>query len=53
LISPHFDVIVSAIEAGRKTLLKLHREGKLHDELLNDIERHLDYAEIAAKAKRD
>ncbi len=50
---PHYDVILSAIASGRRTLLKLHREGKLHDDLLNDVERHLDLAEIAAKARQD
>ncbi|MEZ0289085.1 MAG: Na+/H+ antiporter, partial [Methylophilus sp.] len=44
----HFDVILAAVAAGREELLRLHRSGQIHDELLHVMERDLDIQEIAA-----
>lgn len=39
---------IAAIAAGREELIRLHRLGELHDEMLHTIERDLDLQEIAA-----
>lgn len=44
----HFNVVLAAVAAGREELLKLHRSGQIHDELLHLMERDLDIQEIAA-----
>lgn len=44
----HFNVVLAAVAAGREELLKLHRSGQIHDELLHMMERDLDIQEIAA-----
>lgn len=44
----HFNVVLAAVAAGRQELLKLHRSGQIHDELLHMMERDLDIQEIAA-----
>ena len=44
----HFKVVLAAVAAGRQELLKLHRSGQIHDDLLRNMERDLDYQEIAA-----
>jgi monovalent cation/hydrogen antiporter len=44
----HFDVVLAAVAAGREELLRLHRSGQIHDELLHTMERDLDIQEIAA-----
>jgi monovalent cation/hydrogen antiporter len=44
----HFDVVLAAVAAGREELLRLHRSGQIHDELLHMMERDLDIQEIAA-----
>lgn len=48
----HYDVILAAIAAGRVELLKLHRAGRIHDDLLHYLERDLDLQEIAAENDR-
>lgn len=48
----HFNVILAAVAAGREELLKLHRSGQIHDELLHVMERDLDIQEIAALHSR-
>lgn len=48
----HFSVILAAVAAGREELLKLHRSGQIHDELLHVMERDLDIQEIAALHSR-
>jgi CPA1 family monovalent cation:H+ antiporter len=48
----HYDVILAAIAAGRAELLRLHRSGRIHDELLHYIERDLDMQQIAAENDR-
>lgn len=48
----HYDVILAAIAAGRTELLRLHRAGRIHDELLHYIERDLDLQQISAENDR-
>jgi monovalent cation/hydrogen antiporter len=44
----HYDVILAAVAAARTELLRLHRTGQIHDELLHELERDLDLQEISA-----
>jgi CPA1 family monovalent cation:H+ antiporter len=44
----HYGVILAAVSAGRTELLKMHRAGLIHDELLTALEHDLDLQEIAA-----
>ena len=48
----HFDVMLAGIEAGRQEVLRLHRAGKIHDDLLHALEGNLDLQQIAAEAIR-
>ena len=48
----HFDVMLAAAAAGRAELLRLHRAGEIHDEVLRAIERSLDLQEAMAAAAR-
>lgn len=48
----HFNVVLAAVAAGREELLKLHRSGQIHDELLHMMERDLDLQEISAMHSR-
>jgi CPA1 family monovalent cation:H+ antiporter len=48
----HYDVILAALAAGRVELLRLHRSGQIHDELLHYFERDLDMQEISAENDR-
>lgn len=45
-IQSHFDVMLAAIAAGRAELVRLHREGRIEDEVLHDLERDLDLEEL-------
>lgn len=49
----HYDVVLAAIAAGRAELLRLHRAGRIHDELLHYIERDLDLQQIEAENDRE
>jgi CPA1 family monovalent cation:H+ antiporter len=49
----HYDVVLAAIAAGRAELLRLHRSGRIHDELLHYIERDLDLQQIEAENDRE
>jgi CPA1 family monovalent cation:H+ antiporter len=48
VLHAHFDVILGAIAAGRKELIRLHRAGKVDDEILHELERDLDLEELGA-----
>ncbi len=48
----HFEVMLAAAAAGRAEILKLHRSGQIHDEVLRAIERGLDLQEVLAEAGR-
>jgi hypothetical protein len=41
--------VLAAIEAGRAELLKMHREGEIHDSVLHAIEEGLDLEEVNAR----
>ncbi|PZQ65100.1 MAG: Na+/H+ antiporter [Phenylobacterium zucineum] len=51
-IREHFDVILTAVAAGRAELIRLHREGLIEDEVLHDLERDLDLEETGALYQR-
>ena len=51
-LQPHFDVLLEAIAAGRQELLRLHKEGKIEDEVLHNLERDLDIEEMAITYQR-
>src|SRR5215469_13908777 len=46
----HFEVVLAAIAAGRAEIVKLHRSGMIHDEVLRTLESDLDLEELAARA---
>jgi CPA1 family monovalent cation:H+ antiporter len=46
----HFDVVLAAIAAGRAEILRLHRSGMIHDEVLRTLESDLDLQELTARA---
>ncbi|MFA5956202.1 Na+/H+ antiporter [Hyphomicrobium sp.] len=47
-VNAHFDVILAAVAAGRKELMRLHRVGDIDDETLHSLEKDLDIEEIGA-----
>jgi monovalent cation/hydrogen antiporter len=48
----HYDVVLAALAAGRVELLRLHRAGHIHDDLLHYLERDIDFQQIAAENDR-
>lgn len=51
-LQPHFDVMLSAIAAGREELIRLHRTGHIEDEVLHELERDLDVEEMGLILQR-
>ncbi|WP_426267500.1 Na+/H+ antiporter [Sphingomonas sp. LHG3443-2] len=51
-IQSHFDVLSLAIAEGRQELIRLHRAGKIEDEVLHDLERDLDLEEVSITFQR-
>jgi monovalent cation/hydrogen antiporter len=51
-LGDHFDIVLDAISAGRRELLKLHRAGLIEDEVLHDLERDLDVEEFATMLQK-
>jgi monovalent cation/hydrogen antiporter len=51
-LRPHFDVMLSAIAASRDELVRLHRTGKIEDEVLHELERDLDVEELGITLQR-
>lgn len=47
-LEAHFDVVLAAVAAGRRELIRLHREGQIDDEILRELERDLDLEELSA-----
>ncbi len=45
----HFSMVVAALDAGRAEVLRLHREGCIHDEVLHALEQELDLEELSAR----
>ncbi|MBP0590939.1 Na+/H+ antiporter [Paraburkholderia sp. LEh10] len=48
----HYDVVLAAIAAGRAELLRMHRSGLIHDDLLHTMEHDLDLQEMASRHSR-
>lgn len=48
MLHAHFDVVLGAVAAGRRELIRLHRAGDIDDETLNELERDLDLEELGA-----
>jgi CPA1 family monovalent cation:H+ antiporter len=48
----HFDLILKAVAAGRKELLRLHRSGDIDEDTLHELERDLDLEELSALAAK-
>lgn len=51
-IARHFDVIIAAVQAGRAELVRLHRQGRIDDATLHDLEHDLDLEELGAIAAK-
>jgi CPA1 family monovalent cation:H+ antiporter len=47
-LQAHFDVVLEAVTAARKELLRLHEEGQIDDHVLHELERDLDLEELGA-----
>ena len=47
-LQAHFDVVLEAVTAARKELLRLHEEGQIDDRVLHELERDLDLEELGA-----
>ena len=48
VLHAHFDVVLEAVAAGRRGLIRLHRAGDIDDETLDELERDLDLEELSA-----
>lgn len=44
----HYDVVLATIAAGRTEVLRLHRAGRIHDDVLHVVEYELDLQEMSA-----
>jgi monovalent cation/hydrogen antiporter len=49
----HFTVVLAAIAAGRVEVLRLHRDGAIHDTVLHALEHELDLEEMTARRRLD
>jgi CPA1 family monovalent cation:H+ antiporter len=45
----HFNVVLAAVTAGRRELLRLHGGNEIHDSIVHAIERELDLEELTAR----
>jgi NhaP-type Na+/H+ or K+/H+ antiporter len=48
----HLDAWLGAVQAGRETLVALHREHRVHDEVLHELEHELDLEELRVRQFR-
>lgn len=48
LLHAHFDVVLEAVAAGRRELIRLQRAGQIDDESLRELEHDLDLEELSA-----
>ena len=48
----HLEAWLSAVEAGRRTLVDMHREHRVHDEVLHELEHELDLEELRVQQMR-
>ena len=51
-VRPHFDVVLTALAAGRAELIRIHRAGLIEDEVLHELERDLDVEELGIILQR-
>lgn len=51
-LQAHFDLVLTAVAAGRAELLRLHRAGQIEDAILHELERDLDLEELAAQSAK-
>jgi hypothetical protein len=51
-LRPHFDALLQAIAASRGELIRLHRSGRIEDEVLRELERDLDIEEMSITFQR-
>ena len=47
----HHEAVLAAVAAGREEVLRLHRQGTIHDEVLRSIEWELDLQQLAAESR--
>jgi hypothetical protein len=47
----HFTVVLAAVAAGRVEVLRLHRDGLIHDTVLHTLEYELDLEEMTARRR--
>ncbi|MGO8021214.1 Na+/H+ antiporter [Rhizobium leguminosarum] len=52
VLDAHFGVVIEALGAARKELVRLHRAGDVDDEILRELEHDLDLEELSAIAAR-
>jgi Na+/H+ antiporter len=48
MLHAHFDVIIEALGAARRELVRLHRAGDVDDDILRELEHDLDLEELSA-----
>ncbi len=46
----HFRAVITAIDAGRAMVLRMHRAGEIHDRVLRDLEQELDLQQLVAES---
>lgn len=51
-INAHFNVVLAAVAAGRKEIVRLHRAGDIDADTLRSLERDLDIEEVSALQSR-
>jgi CPA1 family monovalent cation:H+ antiporter len=51
-LQPHFDIQLATLAAARTELIRLHRVGKIEDEVLHNLERDLDIEEMGIALQR-
>lgn len=49
----HYEVVLAAISAGRREVLRLHRSGQIADDVLQALEHDLDQQEVASLRLRE
>ena len=49
----HHDAVLKAIEAGREEILRMHRSGEIHDEVMRQLEHELDLQQVVAESHLD
>lgn len=51
-LQAHFDLVLEAVAAARRELVRLHREGLIDDHVMHELERDLDLEEMSARAAK-